>query len=418
MQTTTKLELLDPATLIPTAGNPRVHTQRQIRELRASLRAYGVVSPVLIDRNRNIIAGHAVVEAALAECVPQVPCVYVEHLTAAQRKAYMIADNRLAEKSRWDDALLDACLQKLFDAGFDLRLTGFGEYRLSDALARDAAPEVPDGGSEIDRCKPGNLWQLGAHRLLCGDATRKEDMQRLMQGERAALLLTDPPYNVDYHGGTSEHLTIENDNLPAERFRAFLTDAFCAARDALLPGAAFYIWYGAASTQAFLAACETAGLPVHSYLVWVKNQFVLGRQDYNWQHEPCLGGEIKADDYEPCLYGWDARASHRWYGGDGQGTVFFCDKPQESAEHPTMKPVELFARQIRNSTRKGEIVLDPFCGSGTSVLAAETYGRKCRAVELSPHNCDVILARWEQMTGHAAVLLEGGAPDGGAETTD
>ena len=400
MQTITKMELLDPSALIPSAGNPRIHTQRQIRELRASLREFGVVSPVLIDQDHNIIAGHAVVEAALAECVPQVPCVYVEHLTAAQRKAYMIADNRLAEKSRWDDALLDACLQELFDASFDLRLTGFGEYRLSDALARDAAPEVPDGGQEIDRCKPGDLWQLGAHRLLCGDATKKEDMQRLMQGERAALLLTDPPYNVDYRGGTSEHLTIENDNLPAERFRAF------------------YIWYGAASTQAFLAACETAGLPVHSYLVWVKNQFVLGRQDYNWQHEPCLGGEIKADDYEACLYGWDAHASHRWYGGDGQGTVFFCEKPQESAEHPTMKPVELFARQIRNSTRKGEIVLDPFCGSGTSVLAAETYGRKCRAMELSPHNCDVILARWEQMTGHAAVLLEGGAADGRPETAD
>lgn len=418
MQTTTKMELLDPSALIPSAGNPRIHTQRQIRELRASLREFGVVSPVLIDQDHNIIAGHAVVEAALAECIPAVPCVYVEHLTAAQRKAYMIADNRLAEKSRWDDNLLDACLQELFDAGFDLRLTGFGEYRLSDALARDAAPEVPDGGSEIDRCKPGDLWQLGTHRLLCGDATKKEDMQRLMQGERAALLLTDPPYNVDYHGGTSEHLTIANDNLPAERFRVFLTDAFCVARDALLPGAAFYIWYGAASTQAFLAACEAAGLPVHSFLVWVKNQFVLGRQDYNWQHEPCLGGEIKADDYEACLYGWDARASHRWYGGDGQGTVFFCEKPQESAEHPTMKPVELFARQIRNSTRKGEIVLDPFCGSGTSVLAAETYGRKCRAMELSPHNCDVILARWEQMTGHAAVLLEGGAADGRAETAD
>lgn len=418
METTTKLELIDPAKLIPAAVNPRVHTQRQIRELRASIREFGVVSPVLVDQDWNIIAGHAVVEAALAECVPQVPCVYVEHLTAAQRKAYMIADNRLAEKSRWDDNLLDACLQELFDAGFDLCLTGFGEYRLSDALARDAAPEVPDGGQETHRCKPGDLWQLGAHRLLCGDATKHEDMQRLMQGERAALLLTDPPYNVDYHGGTSEHLTIANDNLPAERFRAFLTDAFCAARDVLLPGAAFYIWYGAASTQAFLAACETAGLPVHSFLVWVKNQFVLGRQDYNWQHEPCLGGAIQADDYEPCMYGWDARASHRWYGGDGQGTVFFCDKPQESAEHPTMKPVELFARQIRNSTRKSEIVLDPFCGSGTSVLAAETYGRKCRAMELSPHNCDVIIGRWEEMTGHQAVLLEGGAADGRAETTD
>ena len=418
METTTKLELIDPAKLIPSAVNPRVHTQRQIRELRASIREFGVVSPVLVDKDLNIIAGHAVVDAALAECVPAVPCVYVEHLTPTQRKAYMIADNRLAEKSRWDDELLDACLQELFDAGFDLRLTGFGEYRLSDALAKDAAPDLPDGGSEIDQCKPGDLWQLGGHRLLCGDATKPEDVQRLMQGERAVLLLTDPPYNVNYHGGTAEHLTIANDNLPAERFQAFLTDAFRAAHEALMPGAAFYIWYGAANTLEFLAACRAAELPVHSYLVWVKNQFVLGRQDYNWQHEPCLAGQLMPADYDGCLYGWDARASHRWYGGDGQGTVYFCDKPQESTEHPTMKPVELFARQIRNSTKKGDILLDTFCGSGTSVLAAETYGRKCRAMELSPHNCDVIIGRWEEMTGRKAVLLEGGADDAGTETAD
>lgn len=418
METTTTLELIDPAKLIPSAVNPRVHTQRQIRELRASIREFGVVSPVLVDKDLNIIAGHAVVEAALAECRPVVPCVYVEHLTPTQRKAYMIADNRLAEKSRWDDDLLDACLQELFDAGFDLRLTGFGEYRLSDALAKDAAPDLPDVGQEIDRCKPGDLWQLGDHRLLCGDATRSEDVRRLMQGERAVLLLTDPPYNVDYHGGTAEHLTIANDNLPVERFQAFLTDAFRAAHEALLPGAAFYIWYGAANTLEFLAACRAAELPVHSYLVWVKNQFVLGRQDYNWQHEPCLAGQLMPADYDGCLYGWDARASHRWYGGDGQGTVYFCDKPQESAEHPTMKPVELFARQIRNSTKKGDVLLDTFCGSGTSVLAAETYGRKCRAMELSPHNCDVIIARWEEMTGRKAVLLEGGAGDAGTEATD
>lgn len=418
METTTKLELLDPAALIPSAANPRVHSQRQIRELRASLREYGVVSPVLVDQERNIIAGHAVVEAALAECVPAVPCVYVEHLTPTQRKAYMIASNRLAEKSHWDDGLLDACLQELFDAGFDLRLTGFGEYRLSDALARDAAPDLPDGGQEIDQCRRGELWELGSHRLLCGDATRPEDMRRLMRDERAWLLLTDPPYNVDYHGGTAEHLTIANDNLPADRFQAFLTDALTAARGALMPGAAFYIWYGASSTMQFLAACQAAKLPVHAYLVWAKNQFVLGRQDYNWQHEPCLAGGLAPADYDGCLYGWDARAGHRWFGGDGQGTVYFCDKPQESAEHPTMKPVELFARQIRNSTKKGELVLDPFCGSGTAVLAAETYGRRCRAMELSPHNCDVIIRRWEEMTGRKAVLLEGGAADGGTETAD
>jgi len=385
-----------------------------MRQLRSSLREFGFVSPVLVDKDCNIIAGHAMVDAALAEGLQTVPCVRVEHLSAAQRKAYMIADNRLAESSHWDNDLLDACLQELFDVGFDLQLTGFGEYRLSDALAADATPEVPERETdETVTCKRGDIWQLDEHRLLCGDATSSENVARLMQGDRAVLLLTDPPYNVDYHGGTAERLTIQNDNMPADRFQSFLTDAFQAARMSMMPGAAFYIWYGAASTGEFLSACKAAGLSVHSFLVWVKNQFVLGRQDYNWQHEPCLSGQVDTVEYDGCLYGWDERASHRWYGGDGQSTVYFCDKPERNAEHPTMKPVELFARQIRNSTKKSDIVLDPFCGSGTSILAAESYGRKCRALELSEHNCDVIIVRWEEMTGRKAVLLEGGAADGG-----
>ena len=413
MKTTTKLELIDPARLVPSDRSPRVHSARQIEKLRASIRAFGVVSPVLVDKDLHIISHRAVVQAAMAEGVPAVPCVFVEHLDETQKKAYILADNRLAECSHWDDALVDACLRELFDAGFDLQLTGFGEYRLSDALAREAAPEPVDAAAD---CAPGDLWQLGAHRLLCGDATKPADVQRLMQGERAVLLLTDPPYNVDYHGSAGK--IIANDNLPASRFQTFLTDALQAAHDALLPGAAFYIWYGAASTPQFLAACTAAGLSVRQYLVWVKNQFVLGRQDYNWQHEPCLSGYAEPEEYDGCLYGWDTRAPHRWYGGEGQGTVYFCDKPPKSEDHPTMKPVELFARQIRSSTRKGDILLDPFCGSGTSLLAAETYGRKCRAMELSPENCAVIVRRWEEMTGQSAKRLEGGAADGRQATAD
>lgn len=417
LKTTEKLELRDPASLIPSAVNPRVHTERQLRQLRASLREFGFVSPVLIDADANIIAGHAMVTAALAEGMAQVPCVRVEHLTAAQRKAYMIADNKLAESSHWDDELLDACLQDLFEGGFDLRLTGFGEYRLPDALATDAAPDVPDGGQIIDTtCRRGDLWRLGDHRLLCGDATLQADVERVMQGEKAVLLLTDPPYNVDYHGGTAARLSIQNDNMPAERFEAFLTAAFKAARAVMMPGAAFYIWYGVTSIAEFLHACSASGLGVRQYLVWVKNQFVLGRQDYNWQHEPCLAGEAALGD---CLYGWDKRASHRWYGGDGQSTVYYCDKPQASEDHPTMKPVELFARQIRSSTKRGDILLDPFCGSGTSILAAESYRRKCRAVELDERNCDVIIRRWEEMTGQKAELIErGDVDDGGQKATD
>ena len=403
MKTTEKLELLAPESLIPAEKNPRRHTARQMKQLRRSLREFGFVAPVLVDRDGRIISGHAMVEAAQAEGMEKIPCVRVEHLTDKQRRAYQIADNRLAELSAWDEDILETCLHELFEEGVDLILTGFGEYKLSDALAATPAQVKTDDAKADECCTRGSLWQLGSHRLLCGDATNAEDVARLMGGERAALLLTDPPYNVDYHGDTEEHLSIRNDSMPAERFLRFLTNAFTAARTALAPGAGFYIWYGAGSTFEFVSACRAAGLTVRQYLVWVKNHFTLNRQDYKWQHEPCL-------------YGWDDRAPHRWFGGDGQSTVYQFDKPASSEDHPTMKPVELFARQIRSSTRKGDIVFDPFCGSGTSILAAESYGRRCFAMELDPQYCAVIIRRWEEKTGQKAVLLEGGAANVRDET--
>lgn len=414
MKTTEKLELLAPESLIPAEKKPRRHTARQMKQLRRSLREFGFVAPVLVDRDGRIISGHAMVEAAQAEGMEKIPCVRVEHLTDKQRRAYQIADNRLAELSAWDEDILETCLHELFEEGVDLILTGFGEYKLSDALAAASAPSPAEETKAVEGCAAGDLWQLGEHRLLCGDATKKENVARLMDGERAVLLLTDPPYNVDYHGGTEEHLSIQNDSMPAQRFLRFLTDAFTAARTALAPGAGFYIWYGAGSTFEFISACRAAGLTVRQYLVWVKNHFTLSRQDYKWQHESCLAGE--AVTYDGCLYGWDERAPHRWFGGDGQSTVYQFDKPVSSTDHPTMKPVELFARQIRSSTRKGDIVFDPFCGSGTSILAAESYGRRCFAMELDPQYCAVIIRRWEEKTGQKAVLLEGGAANVRDET--
>lgn len=401
METTKKLELLAPELLTAHEKNARRHSQRQLKQLRASLKEFGFVSPVLVDASGRIIAGHAMVEAAKAEHMAAVPCVRVEHLTEQQLQAYMIADNRLAENARWDDALLEESLRELFEAGFDLSLTGFGEYRLAD-IGTDIPPEASttDDAAEAGICHTGDLWELGDHRLLCGDATKRDDLMRLMRGDKATLLLTDPPYNVDYHGKTEASLTIANDNMDDAAFVHFLTDAFCAAHEVLLPGGAFYIWHSATYAAEFIAACRSAQLDIRQHLVWVKNQFVLGRQDYNWQHE-C------------CLYGWDGRAPHRWYGGDGQSTTLLFDRPSVSEDHPTMKPVELFARQVRNSTRKGDIVLDSFCGSGTAILASEMYGRRCRAVELLPHNCDVILRRWEEQSGRKAKLLEGGERNGG-----
>lgn len=399
MKMTEKFEMVPPSELIPSPTNARVHTERQLRFLRGSLREFGFVSPVVVDAKNNIIAGHAMVEVAIAENLQLVPCVRAEHLTDSQRRAYMIADNRLAEMANWDQEMLQVNLQTLFEDGVDLSITGFGEYKLADALAKAGAPVTQIEHGLPERVQAGDLWQLGAHRLLCGDATRGADMARLMRGERAHLLLTDPPYNVDYEGGTDEKLTILNDKMPEDAFQGFLTDAFVQAKHVMRAGAVFYIWHASSHAESFLAACRTAGLSVRQTLVWVKNRFVMGRQDYHWQHEPCL-------------YGWVEGGAHHWYGGDSQSTVLEFDKPNASREHPTMKPPELFARLIRSSTKKGDTVLDPFCGSGTSILAAESYGRKCRAMELSPRSCDVILSRWEAQMGQAAIKLEGGISDG------
>lgn len=415
MKTTEKLELLSPAALVPAERNPRKHTLRQMKALQRSLREFGFVAPVLIDRDGVIIAGHAMVEAAKAEGMTEIPCVRVEHLSAKQRKAYQIADNRLAEMSGWDETALSDCLQELFESGVDLLTTGFGEYKLPDALASALEPEQPES-QEIENCKQGCLWQLGNHRLLCGDATDPQNIARLMDGKKASLLLTDPPYNVDYHGGAADHLVIQNDRMPAHRFQQFLTDAFTAAKSALKPGAVFYIWYASVHTLEFAGACKDAGLNIFQHLVWVKNHFMftIRQQDYKYQHEPCLAGQV---EYDGCLYGWDKRAPHRWFGGNAQSTVYQFDKPLKSEEHPTMKPVELFAQQIRNSTQKNDIILDPFCGSGTSILAAESYGRKCFAMELDPKYCAVIIRRWEKQFGQKAVLLEGGDHNGGNTST-
>lgn len=404
MKMTETFELLSPSELIPSPTNARVHSERQLRYLRGSLREFGFVSPVVVDAKNNIIAGHAMVEVAIAENFELVPCVRVEHLTDTQRRAYMIADNRLAEMASWDTELLQVNLQDLFENGFDLSITGFGEYKLADALAKESVPVTETAAKQPERVQAGELWQLGNHRLLCGDATRGADMARLMCGERVHLLLTDPPYNVDYEGSTEDKLTILNDNMPEGQFQAFLTDAFVHAKHMMREGAAFYIWHASSHAESFHAACRSAGLSVRQTLVWVKNHFVMGRQDYHWQHEPCL-------------YGWAEGGAHHWYGGDSQSTVLQFDKPLANREHPTMKPPELFARLIRSSTKKGDTVLDPFCGSGTSILAAESYGRKCRAMELSARHCDVILARWEAQTGQTATKLRGGESDGRCTTT-
>jgi len=410
--------------LVPYAQNARQHSEEQVLQLRASLRAFGFVAPLLIDTQDNVLAGHGRLLAAKAEGLSDVPCVLVEHLTETQRRAYILADNRLAEQASWDSELVSLELQGLHEAGFDFTLTGFDE---SDIILEESADVVED--DEFDPTPPeeptalrGQLYRLGRHRLMCGDATVPEDVTALMDGATADLLLTDPPYNVGIVSQTEAALTILNDDFKdTGEFCDFLQRAFSAALPVLEPGAGFYIWHAdGASGWAFRDACRAVGLQVRQCLVWVKQGATLGRQDYHWQHEPCLHGQAKLAvedlpemdrgagedfDHEDCLYGWAAGRAHLWNADRKQTTVLMFDRPTRSEKHPTMKPVKMMAYQICNSTRPGARVADFFGGSGSTLMAAEQTGRMAYLMELDPRYVDVIVARWEAFTGQKAELV-------------
>ena len=413
MHMTTEIRLVPIAELVPYAGNARTHSDEQVAQLRASLREFGFVVPILIDGANNVIAGHGRLLAARAEGLETVPCVLADYLTDAQRRAYCLADNKLAEMADWDEDVVRSELTQLREAGFDIALTGFGE----DDLALDEPdPEAADDDYEIKlpaetKTKPGDLYILGDHRLLCGDATKQSDVERLMRGESADLLLTDPPYNVGIQGGTAEKLTIENDNWASdEDFQRFLSAAFSVARGAMKPGASFYIFHSdAAPALQFRAACACSGLLVRQCLIWCKQQATLGRQDYQWQHEPCLAGDIpepEPAEHESALYGWKDGAAHSWNSDRKQTTVLFFDKPARNADHPTIKPVPLIGYLMHNSSVKGQSALDTFAGSGTTLIAAEQLGRHAYLIEHDPRYCDVIVDRWEKFTGKKAVLSD------------
>lgn len=314
------------------------------------------------------------------------PCIVASDLTPEQVKAYRLADNKTNEFATWDFELLQQELDALLD--FDMSDFGFDELEAEIEAEEIVEDEVPE---HIEtRCKLGDIWQLGNHRLMCGDSTSVDDVKRLMNGQMANLLVTDPPYNVDYEGGTG--LKIQNDNMEDVQFKQFLTDAFSAADSVMAAGAAFYIWHADSEGYNFRGACHNVGWQVRQCLIWNKNSLVLGRQDYQWKHEPCL-------------YGWKGGASHLWAGDRKQTTVIDFDKPSRNAEHPTMKPVGLFDYQIKNNTNKNDIVLDLFAGSGTTVIACEQNGRVANVMELDPHYCDVVIQRWEDFTGKQAIKL-------------
>nr|DAF72807.1 MAG TPA: adenine specific DNA methyltransferase [Caudoviricetes sp.] len=387
--------------LIPYAKNAKKHSRTQIANVAESIKQYGFVQPVVIDRDDVIIIGHCRTLAAKQLGMKEIPCVCVEDLTPEQVKALRLVDNK-SNESGWDMELLGKELKDLDLSAFDFE---WGlQDELSDAVVEDDYdPVIP----AEPQAKIGDVYQLGNHRLMCGDSTSLTDVQKLVGGVQMDLLLTDPPYNVDYQGTAGK---IKNDNMEDGAFRQFLTDAFSNAAMVMKPGAAFYIWHADSEGYNFRGACRDAMLRVRQCLIWVKNALVLGRQDYQWKHEPCLYGELEieedpGDETEPCLYGWTEGKKHYFFKNRKQSTVLEFPKPKKSAEHPTMKPIKLFDYQMQCSTRPGECVLDLFAGSGTTIMACEQNGRNAYCMEFDPKFVDVIIDRWEKFTGKKAVLI-------------
>lgn len=385
--------------LRPYDKNPRTHSDEQIRKLVASLRAYGFTNPILVDSKNGIIAGHGRLIAARAIGMTEVPVVVLDHLTDAQRRAYIIADNRLALDAGWNEDLLAAELADLKLDGFDLGLTGFDEEELDGIFA--AADSLLEGPVDEEDVPPtpvtpvsrtGDFWTLGRHQLLCGDATNTDDVRKLMGRRLAHCLWTDPPYNVSYEGTAG---TIQNDNQDPAAFAAFLGAAFINGINVIRPGAAAYICHAETEGLAFRKAFVEAGFKLSSCLIWRKNSLVLGRSDWQWAHEPIL-------------YGWKPGAAHSWFGGRDKTTVLEENKPSRNPDHPTMKPVALVERMIVNSTKTGHVVLDLFSGSGSTLIACERTARLARLLEIDPRFVDVAVRRWEQFTNKAAVLDETG----------
>ena len=397
MQGANKIEWQSVEKLIPYAKNARTHSDEQVAQIAGSIKEFGFNNPVLIDKDNSIIAGHGRVMAARKLGMDKVPVVILDHLTESQRKAYILADNRIALNSGWDSSMLTVELQDLKD-DIDLSLLGFDPDEL-DALLNpvvetegltdeDAVPEVP-----VDpKTKLGDIYILGNHRLMCGDSCNIEAVEALTDG-LVDILVTDPPYNVAYEGKTKDALTIKNDSMGDEQFRQFLRDAFVAADAVMKPGAVFYIWHADSEGYNFRGACHDAGWKVRQCLIWAKDTMVMGRQDYHWKHEPCL-------------YGWKDGAAHLWATDRKQTTIIECKRPKRNDIHPTMKPVELMEYQILNNTKGLDIVLDLFGGSGSTLIACEKTGRKARLMELDPKYCDVIVKRWEDFTGKKAQLSE------------
>ena len=390
--------------LVPYARNARTHSDSQVAQIAGSIAEFGFVNPVLVGGDNVIIPGHGRVMAAKKLGLKTVPTIKLDHLTENQRRALVIADNKIAENAGWDEELLRLELQNLADEDFDLDLLGFDDVELDDLLTSLDETQAAALDENIPKVqenpvsRTGDVWIMGEHRLLCGDSTSEADMKELMDGELADMVFTDPPYNVNYgdtakdklrsKGGAKPIAKIMNDNL-GDDFEGFLTTACKNMLDHTK--GALYICMSSSELDTLQSAFRNAGGKWSTFIIWAKNTFTLGRSDYQRQ-------------YEPILYGWKDGNDRYWCGARDQGDVWFYNKPQKNDLHPTMKPVDLVVRGIKNSSKTLDIVLDPFGGSGSTLIAAEHTGRQARLIELDPKYVDVIVRRWQEMTGLQATL--------------
>ncbi|MFR6400174.1 site-specific DNA-methyltransferase [Ruminococcus sp.] len=442
-------QLVDINKLVPYANNARTHNKEQILKLRSSLREFGFVNPVIIDKEYNVLAGHGRIEAAKEEGIAEVPCVYADHLTEAQKKAYILADNRMALDAGWDDELLSVEMQELQELGFDLGLTGFDESEIADlfdinsdeakqddfdvdaelekpcksktgdiwhlgkhtvicgdstlpetytALLGDTKVNLVCTGGKRGRLRPvrrlrcgsfvqrGDIWTVGRHKLMCGDATSAEDVSALMGDTKANLILTDPPYGVSFKSASG--LTIQNDSMKNEEFYTFLLSSFQRMAEHLEKGGSAYVFHADTEGLNFRKAFIDAGFHLAGCCIWVKDSLVLGRSDYQWQHEPVL-------------YGFMQNGKHHWYSDRKQTTIWHFDKPKRNANHPTSKPLDLLGYPIGNSTQENGVVMDTFGGSGSTLMACEQLNRICYTMELDEKYASVILRRYVEDTGDA-----------------
>ena len=390
-KTTTEMQLVPLSRLVPYVNNARTHSPEQLTKLRSSLREFGFINPVIIDREFNVIAGHGRIAAAKEEGMEEVPCVFADFLTEAQKKAYILADNRMALDAGWDEELLRIEIESLQGADFDVSLTGFGEDEIADLFAGDGEKDVKDDDFDLSAAlekaafvERGDIWTVGRHRLMCGDATSVEDVAALMDGKKANLIVTDPPYGVSFKSGSG--LSIQNDSMKGDEFYTFLYNSFSQMAAHLENGGAAYVFHADTEGLNFRKAFVDAGFHLAGVCIWVKNSLVLGRSDYQWQHEPVLYGFLK-------------NGKHPWYSDRKQTTIWNYDKPKRNKNHPTSKPLDLLGYPICNSSQENAIVIDTFGGSGSTMMACEQTDRICCMMELDEKYASVILRRYVEDTG-------------------